>query len=131
MAFDPAEPRDSKGKWFHGTSYAHQPGDIISPPGGETGFDRMFMIHSQKAASHYARTQATYRYSDEGVKTARPHVYEVEPVGPVTDETEHQGSSARQLRVVREVPFQAPYKYAYPAPWEAEDHSMADTSSAL
>jgi soluble cytochrome b562 len=115
LAFDPLEARDKGGKWFHGTSFAHQPGDVITPGGS---FDRLFVIPSQKAASHYARTQAMSRYS-EGDKSVRPHIYEVEPVGPITDEAPaHQGSSAKKLRIVREVPFQAPYQYAYAAPWE-------------
>lgn len=135
MAYDPAEPRDTAGKWFRGTRDTHQPGDMIAPQSGVS-----FAISDPDEARQYARTARGL-----GV----PKVYEVEPTGQNTSTVPAYHRSGHPLRVVRQV-WSADTELSNdghctncgcPRPDSIsgqielarldEDHSMADTSSAL
>lgn len=87
--------------FYHGSAWQFSPGDVLTGPhaleaGGRFG-DRVFMTQSKRYASFMARNHARARPG------SAPHVYEVEPVGPVTPETHRVGFSAPRMRVVREV----------------------------
>ena len=67
LAFDPAEPRDERGRWFHGTNEVYQPGQVLS--------GKKFYY------SGYRPLAASYSKGAAGFKgRGHPHVYEVVPV---------------------------------------------------
>lgn len=100
------EARDQSGKWYHGTSDVHQPGDVIDPSiTHRANFDpehsephSVYIAGSVKHALHYAER-------DRG-GLGEPHIYEIEPTGehwpiaPGSDQ--HQTKSP--IRILREVP---------------------------
>lgn len=106
MAFDPAEPRDAAGKWYHGTSDVRQPGELIDPSiEHRANFDpehsnpqSVYIAGSIRHALHYAERDRS--------GLGEPHVYEVEPLGehwpiaPGSDQ--HQTKSP--IRIIREIP---------------------------
>ncbi len=122
-------------RFFHGTSHVLKPGTVLTAEeaarirqatGGEAGSGpkKLYAVPSVKAASHYAHQSAVDRY--EGTKiwggdqepdlTARPHVYEVEPVGKTSKEP--TGHVAGAWRVKGEVP--GDYTRHTHRPWEGK-----------
>jgi rifampin ADP-ribosylating transferase len=105
LAFNPLEPRDKEGRFFHGTTDKYQPGDVIDPAKPHrANFDPE---HSEPKSVYFAakaRQAMHYAERDKG-GLGDPHVYEVEPTGehwPIAPGvTQYQ--TKHPLRVIREV----------------------------
>lgn len=110
--FDPDQPRDTAGRWFHGTAAVLKPGDILRPGRvlGKKNFDyeshhadndAVFITDQISKALGYGRLS---KADDSGTYTKAPHVYEVTPVGVLNPDPRDPGSwRAGAARVVREV----------------------------
>lgn len=112
MRYNPAEPRDAYGRWYHGTAALLKPGDVLRPGRvvGKANYDyeaeyadndAVFVTSDAGTALRYGRTA---KADPSGVLTQEPHVYEVEPLSlPTLDPNEPKGRKVRAARVVREV----------------------------
>lgn len=97
LAFDKTEPRDNRGRWFHGTNDEHSPGDVI------TGAS---FAHRRTRGGPGDENWAWVSNDPIRAGAYGAHIYEVEPAEPPRHtrgpDDEHRVSSAR---VVREVPY--------------------------
>jgi hypothetical protein len=154
LAFDPAEPRDKQGKWYHGTHLAGlKSGDLLGPGHGKNwGYSsqqRIYISSEPHGALGYGDV-AAYKH---GKGLGAGHVYEVTPTGPVEQDQNSVGRGDEQLnrqttgaRVVRELsPAEALTIGWHQKGWgdppaellkkagsiHTDDHTMAGTSPAL
>ena len=123
LAFDPAQPRDKIGRWYHGTSAILKPGDILKPgktigkanfdyPEGGQGNPFVYITNEIGSAVTYSQLSASRGHKGGPNKTLTqdPHIYEVEPLGKVEADANASVNNSyggeRQVplaRVVREV----------------------------
>lgn len=104
------EPRDARGRWFHGTAAVLKAGDVLVPNHGRGNFDyaehgkvrtHVFVTNDVASAVSYAGLNRDEHNSTPATQTR--HVYEVAPVGlerDPDDDTAHRATSARVLREV-------------------------------
>jgi len=111
MAYNPAEPRDTAGKWYHGTHLAGlKPGDLIEP-GHQKNWGYSDPQHiSISSNPHGALGYGHVAAAEHGMGLRAGHVYEVAPTGLIEqdknsigrgDETENRQTTG--ARVVREL----------------------------
>lgn len=111
MAFNPAEPRDTAGKWYHGTHLAGlKPGDPIEP-----GHQKNWGYSDPQHISISSNPHGALGYGDvsafeHGRGRRAGHVYEVAPTGPVEQDKnsigrgdEKENRQTTGARVIREL----------------------------
>lgn len=99
LAFSPDEPRDKRGRWYHGSEHQYSPGDLIDP----AHFTAYYSDEVGEPTSEQKVHRIMFTADRNTAATYGEHVYEVEPTGsfhphPYENGTQVTGSPLRILR---------------------------------
>jgi len=111
QVYHPALSPDQFGTLLHGTHREMQPGDMVQPPKISGVIEsnpapNLKQWHRQQGHVFATSRFSTATYYADKTGDGGGHVYQVEPTGPVKDDTFHPGGtsfmSRHPMRVVKE-----------------------------